>query len=261
MQFLYKRFPTQSFTLMPLGDWHLGSKQCNETFIKQVVEEVRSTPDTYWCGMGDLGENAVIGSKSDIYTQTLPPREQLEHIVDLLKPIKDKGLFMISGNHEMRTHRLVGLMPEEYIGYQLDIPFAGFSCLAVFQVKSKNPNTFTCYFHHSTGGGFTPGGKINRAEALRKIVPTADAIFSGHSHITSRIPFTWYDAGRTRVLKHVGYNYVIGSALEWGDSYAEEKAKPSATVEHISVKFRGCTSGKYDNRKQEYRVISPGGKK
>lgn len=261
MKFFYHKFPKKYFTLYCLGDWHVGSKQCNETFIKQVIDEIKEDPDGYWVGLGDFMENAIIGSKSDVYTQTLPPKEQMEHVVELLSPIQDKGLFTISGNHESRTHRLVGLTPEEYISYQLGVKFMGFSCLASLQVASKNPNTFTIFAHHSTGGGYTPGGKVNKAESLRKIVPTADAIFSGHSHITSRIPFTWYDAGRTRVLKHVGYNYVIGSALEWGGSYAEEKAKPSATVEHIKVRFVGCTSGRYDNRKQEYEVISPRGKR
>ena len=184
-------------------------------------------------------------------------KEQMEHIVELLTPIKGKGLFMIAGNHESRTHRMVGLTPEQYMGIQLDVPYGGFSCLAVLQMESKTPNSFTCFFHHGAGGGFTPGGKVNSAVALRKIVPTADATFSGHSHTTSRIPFTWYDAGKTRVLKRVGYNYIIGSALEWNESYAEEKAKPSATIEHIKVQFKGCTSGKKDNRKQIYEVIVP----
>lgn len=257
MKFFHKRFETKQITLYPLGDWHYGSRQCNETFIKQIIREIKRDDDAYWVGMGDFMENAVVGSKSDVYTQTLPPKEQMEYIVEILSPIKEKGLFLIAGNHESRTHRMVGLTPEQYIGIQLDVPYCEFSCLAVFQMESKTPNSFTCYMHHNYGGGYTHGGKVNRADALRKIVPTADAIFSGHFHITSRIPCTWYDAGRTRIIKHVGYDYITGSALEWDGSYAEERGKPSATVEHIKVTFRGCTSGKKDNRRQTYKVITP----
>lgn len=260
MQFYSKKFPTKQFDLYPLGDWHFGSRQCNEEFIKEVVNQIAENDNAYWCGMGDFMENAVVGSKSDVYTQLMPPKEQMEYIVKLLTPIKDKGLFLIAGNHESRTHRLVGLTPEEYISYQLGVPFKGYSCFAVFQLKSKAPNSFSCYFHHNYGGGYTHGGKVNRADALRKITPTADAIFCGHFHITSRIPFTWYDVGRTRVLKHVGYNYVTGSALEWEGSYAEERGKPSATVEHIKVTFKGCTNGRRDNREQIYKIIAPSGK-
>lgn len=257
MKFYHIKFRTKQMNLYPIGDWHYGSRQCNEKFIKQIVGEIERDENAYWVGMGDFMENAIVGSKSDVYTQVLPPKEQMEYIVEVLSPIKDKGLFMIAGNHESRTHRMVGLTPEQYIGIQLDVPYGGFSSLAVLQMESKTPNSFTCYFHHNYGGGFTHGGKVNRADALRKIVPTADAIFSGHFHITSRIPFTWYDAGQIRVIKHVGYNYITGSALEWDGSYAEEKAKPSATTEHIKVTFKGCTSGKKDNRKQIYKVIIP----
>ena len=257
MKFFHRKFETKDFNLYPIGDWHLGSQQCKEKFVKQVVEKINHDPNGYWVGMGDFMENAIIGSKSDVYTQTMPPKEQMKYIVELLKPIKEKGLFLIAGNHESRTHRLVGLTPEEYIGYQLDIPFKGFSCYAIFQLESKTPSSFKCFFHHNVGGGYTAGGKINRSDALRRIVPTADATFSGHFHITSRIPYTWYDVGRKRIMVHVGYNYVIGSALDWSGSYAEEKGKPAAAVEQIVITFRGCTSGKRDNRKQIYKIIVP----
>jgi len=257
MEFFKKKFDNNFFDLYPIGDLHFGSRQCNEKFVRQVVNEVKDNEHAAWVGMGDLMENAIIGSKSDVYMQTLPPKEQMEYIVELLYPIKDKGLFIIPGNHESRTHRLVGLIPEQYIAYQLDIPFKGYSCFANLQVASKNPNTFMCYFHHGSGGGYTKGGKVNAAGKLRLIAPTADAIFSGHTHTTSRMPVTWYDSGRRKVIKHVGYDYIIGSALEYDGSYAEEKAKPSATVEFIRVRFMGGSTGKYDNRKQIYSVITP----
>ncbi len=257
MKFFHKKFPTKDFNLYPIGDWHLGSQQCRVDFIKKVINQISDDPNGYWVGMGDWMENAIIGSKSDVYTQNLPPKKQMEYAVELLQPIKDKGLFMIAGNHESRTHRLVGLTPEEYIGYQLGVPFKGFSCYAVFQLQSKRPSSFKCYFHHNVGGGYTAGGKINRSSALRQIVPTADATFSGHFHITSRVPYTWYDAGRKKIITHVGYNYIIGSDLEWSGSYAEEKGKPAATVEHIMVNFKRCTSGSVDNRKQTYRITTP----
>jgi len=259
MEFFHRRFNKRHFTLYPIGDLHYGSPQCNEGFIRQVVQEIHGNPNAYWVGMGDFMENAIIGSKSDVYTQTVSPKVQMEHIVKMLKPIKDKGLFLIGGNHEQRSHRLVGLIPEEYIGLQLEIPYKGFSCLANFQMKSKTPNTFSCYFHHNYGGGYTKGGKVNRAESLRRITPVADATFSAHFHTTSRIPAVWYEAGRTQVIKHMGYDYITGSALEWSGSYAEEKAKPSASCEFIKVSFVGCTNGRADNRKQVYEVITPDG--
>ena len=266
MEFYTRQFKGNHFRLYPLGDWHYGSRQCSEPFIKQVVSEIKADPDAYWVGMGDFIENAIIGSKSDVYTQTVPPREQMDYIVDLLTPIKAKGLFAIGGNHEARTMRLVGIQPEAYICTRLDIPFMGFSCYANLLTRADQSGThaghgrgFNCYFHHNTGGGYSAGGKVNAAEKLRQIVPTADATFSAHLHTTGRIPATWYEPGYKGVLKKTGFDYIIGSALTWNGSYAEEKAKRPATVEHIKVTFAGGTSGSADTRQQIYEIITPRG--
>jgi DNA repair exonuclease SbcCD nuclease subunit len=208
--------------------------------------------------MGDFMENAIIGSKSDIYLQTTPPNKQVKEIVKLLSPIKDKCLFLIPGNHEQRSFRLVGLHPDAIIAAQLMVPYIEYSALAMLDLrKSRTPRSFLCYFHHSTGGGYTAGGKINAAAKLRLIVPTADATFSGHSHTTSRSPVTWYDASYKHLLKRTGYDYIIGSALGWKGSYAEERAKRPSTVEQIVVTFAGTTNGSGDNRRQTYEIIQP----
>jgi len=101
------------------------------------------------------------------------------------------------------------------------------------------------------------GGKVNAAEKLRLITPTADATFSAHLHTTGRIPIKWYEAGRGQILERLGYDYMIGSALTWNGSYAEEKAKRSAAEEHISVTFTVRDTRGSDNRRQYYRVIIP----
>ncbi len=257
MEFYSKDFDAELITLYPLGDWHLGSRQADLDFISQVIDEIKDNPNAYWAGMGDLMENAIIGSKSDVYLQKIPPKEQMDMICKLLEPIKNKGLFLIAGNHEARTMRQVGLVPEQYISVVLGLPYCGYSCLAKFSMKKAHwPHDFTCYFHHNYGGGYTPGGKVNRAECLRKICPTADAAFSGHFHVTSRIPVTWFEAGVKGVVRRTGYDYITGSALRWDESYAEEKAKPASTVEFIRVTMMGSSSGHGDSRKQIYEVIS-----
>jgi hypothetical protein len=251
--------PGKSFNLFPVGDWHVGSKQAKLSFIQRVVDMIKANPAARWVGMGDLMENALIGSKSDVYKQIIPPKEQMDSIVEMLEPIKEKGLFLIAGNHEQRTMRVAGIEPEAYIATRLGLPFLGFSVMARFKLKGAHngANIFTAYFHHNYGGGGSYGGKINRADKLRDICPTVDAVFSGHFHITSRIPVSWFEWGDTVVHKRTGYDYITGSALTWNESYAEEKPVPPSAVEHVMVRFTGgnCTRG-IDDRTQEYRVIT-----
>lgn len=257
MRFFHFDIPAKQFTLYPLGDFHFGSRQCDIKFIEQVVREIKGNPEARWVGMGDFIENAIIGSKSDVYLQTIPPKEQVDEVIKILEPIKEKGLFLVLGNHESRTMRVVGQQPEEIISYAIRVPVAGYSACAVFDLtKAHTPRSFSCYFHHGAGGGYTPGGKVNAAAKLRFIAPTADATFSGHSHMTSRSSVTWFEPGRNGVLKKTGYDYITGSALTWDESYAEEKCKRASTVEHIKVTFIGSSGGHGDNRRQVYEVIS-----
>lgn len=248
MNFFTRKFPGGSVNIYPVGDLHHGSPQSETCYVKHVVNLIKADPKGYWVGMGDLMENAIIGSKGDTYTQTRTPREQIDDLSKMFAPIKCKCLFMIGGNHEQRTTRLVGIAPDELIASNLDVPYMGFSCFAYLFVNSKTPNGFKCYFHHR------PKRK-NDPRPLRDIAPTADAVFVGHHHETRRQPVIWFDVSDKSILRKVGYNYQIGSTISWNGSYAEEKAYTPASVELIKVTLTGATSGKYDNRKQEMTPI------
>ena len=257
MKFLSFDLPLKALNLYPLGDWHHGSRQTFPRFIKQEIDQIASDPEARWCSMGDLIENAVVGSKSDVYLSTSNPEKQIEDVVALLKPIKDKGLFMIPGNHSARTMRMAGIDPDKVIADLLGIPYARYSILASFGL-SKVKSRAVCYFHHSRGGGSTPGGKVNAAAKLRLIVPSADAVFCGHSHTTNREPLTWFDAGISGLVRRQGYNYIIGSALTYKESYAEEKGYRPAAVEQIMVRFEvKSRHGHVKYLKQTYHIICP----
>lgn len=257
MRHFKRRFDADKITIYPLGDWHYGSPQCNEVFISKTINEIEQTKGAYAVLMGDLIENAILGSRSDVYKQLVSPEDQIEHVIELLTPIKGKILFAIAGNHEQRTMRVVGLNPEQIICSRLMIPYKGFSCGAWFKLEKVKYGVFTCYFHHNWGGGYTPGGKVNRSRHLRDIFPSVDATFSAHLHTTGRTPARVFDVRADRIVEQVGYDYITGAALEYSNSYAEERAKPAAVTEFIKVTFIGGNSGVKDTRRQEYEVIVP----
>jgi len=264
MKFIRHDSGQSKVDLYPIGDWHYGSPQCDLKFIKKVIDIIDKNPDALWVGMGDLIENAIVGSKSDVYLQSASPSQQIEDIVKILTPIKDKCLFLMPGNHEERTMRQVGLHPGQIIASDLRVKYIGYSAVLALYLPTKSNAKLraVCYFHHNTGGGFTAGGKVNAASRLRLIVPTADATFSGHSHTTNRSPVTWYEAGKRGLVRHTGYDYIIGSTLTYKDSYAEEKAKRPSTLEQIMVSFQFKRRVADDGVRQtilsqEYHIIDP----
>ncbi len=92
--------PSKAMNLYPFGDIHWGSPNCNNDFVHQVVAEIVADPLARVVLMGDLAENAVLGSKSDVYMQVIHPQKQVEEICELLDPIKKKILFAIDGNSQ-----------------------------------------------------------------------------------------------------------------------------------------------------------------
>lgn len=256
MEFIHFDLPYKSVSVFPLADWHLGSPQCKVPYIKRVVRRIERDPQARWFGHGDLIENALVGTPGDIYKQLKSPEDQIKEVVEILQPIRDKCLFILSGNHEERSQKASGLSPSQNIASDLRVRYCEYSCLFVLDLlEAKTPRSFSCYAHHNSGGGYSMGGKINAATKLRRICPTVDATFTAHVHTTARIPVTWFEPGHGQALRKTGYDYISGSTLTWNKSYAEVKAKHPSTVEHIVVKFVGCSNGRTDNRKQIYEVI------
>ena len=78
-----------------------------EAFKKHVLE----LPNRYVIFCGDCFETAIVGSKSDIYTQTAPPQTQKEWFTQQLLDLDGHVICIVPGNHEDRITRTVGLYP------------------------------------------------------------------------------------------------------------------------------------------------------
>ena len=264
MKPFYVKIPNDYVNIYPFGDIHKGSPQCDEDLLKRYVEEIYEDKYAKWFGLGDLVENALPTSLGDMYQQIEPPEVQMQHMAKLLDPIKDKGLFMIMGNHEDRTYKRCGVHPESLISALLGVnpktgepyvPFLGLTVYAVIALDVKPPNQFKIFVHHNTGGGATIGGKTNKAVKLEALCPSADAIFSGHTHITSRVSRQWFDTTGKNIIEKNTMHYVCGSTLKYEGSYAEQKALLPACRELIKVRFSARNNGHMDSTKQEYFVI------
>ena len=78
--------------LYPLGDVHIGSKECNLNLLKQWIDMVGSDPNGRVVLIGDMMNMGLKNSCSNIYEEALSPIEQKELTYELLSPIADKIL-------------------------------------------------------------------------------------------------------------------------------------------------------------------------
>jgi len=163
--------------IIPIGDVHLGSGHFNKKAFESMLDYVKSSPNRFVVLNGDLLNNAIKTSVSDIYSEKMTPDECIDMLFEYLKPIKERILGVISGNHEDRTYKLTGVDILKNLCYRLDVSNLYSSIANIIFVsfgKSRGRdnvrNTFSLYHSHGNGGGRTMGAKTNAVHRMASIV-------------------------------------------------------------------------------------------
>ena len=95
-------------------DMHYGNQQFQHQKWKKLKDEILARPNRFVIFVGDLMEMAVPGSKSDVFSQTVPPEAQKEWVSYELGELAKEGrvIAVVPGNHEHnRATKLCGLYP------------------------------------------------------------------------------------------------------------------------------------------------------
>ena len=92
-------------------DIHYGSELHDRKAWDRLKAEILDKPNRYVIWLGDYIEAAIIGSKSDSYTQNHTLEAQRIWMEQQFADLKNQTLAIISGNHERRISRAVGLYP------------------------------------------------------------------------------------------------------------------------------------------------------
>lgn len=98
--------------IYPIHDIHYGNNMFNHEKWNKLKSEILEQPNRYCVIAGDMMENAVPGSKSDVFYQTDPPAVQQEWVCEQLSDLKERIIGIIPGNHETnRSTKLCGIFP------------------------------------------------------------------------------------------------------------------------------------------------------
>lgn len=238
----------ETINIYVLADAHIGSPNCNYKQIKKLIDTVASEPNNFLILNGDLIDNAIIGGKSDVYTQQMTPTEQVEVAVKLLEPVKDKILCSVQGNHEARSYKTVGvdlskLIMIELFGVQRAEELYTDKTMLLFVEFGRNygrdnrKTIYSLYITHGFGGGSTVGSKANRLEKMSNLA-NADVFIHSHTHL----PLVFKQAVsnidyRNKKLNTKVALFVNTNAFLSGGSYAEVwlLKTPSIDFPHITL--------------------------
>ncbi len=253
MRIFDQRFPDEKeIGLATCGDWHLGSKTCDEAAVDDWLAKIKEN-GWYVILMGDITENATVGSVGAVFEQRISPQEQVRLAVEKLTPIKDYIIGGIGGNHGARSMKTAGLDPDEIMCWELGVPYWGHSGLGRIQVGDAHWKIFC---HHGCGGGGLLGSKLNVvAEKMTKIVPMADLYIAGHTHADVAGSDTRPDLtilkGACKIVKKHRHFSGTGSLLEYDESYAEGMLLPPASKVQV-VHFLGSRAHRRNEGAREW---------
>uniref|UniRef100_A0A6M3J2E5 Calcineurin-like phosphoesterase domain-containing protein n=1 Tax=viral metagenome TaxID=1070528 RepID=A0A6M3J2E5_9ZZZZ len=116
---------------------------------------------------------------------------QREFVVELFKPVKDKIICLLTGNHEEALHLHKQDNFTKNICKDLGVTYGGYSCfvpLIFDRESSSESHQFIIHAHHGAGAAQSEGGRLMRLMRLVNDIQ-ADIYLMGHLHtITTYTP-------------------------------------------------------------------------
>ncbi|NIL98744.1 MAG: hypothetical protein GTO62_16895, partial [Planctomycetales bacterium] len=185
---------SDEFTILPIGDIHLGAAACDEQRFRDTVARVHGDDRCWWIGMGDYADfinrsdprfhPGVLADWIKMADLADLSRAQRDRFLDIIQPIAAKCLALVSGNHETAIvkHYERDIYHEIVTGvkalggfeddYPLAIGYTGWLNLTFYRSdKRQRGRKVKINLHHGYGGGRLAGAKalnLQRRMAFHK---------------------------------------------------------------------------------------------
>jgi len=188
----------KEWSIVPIGDIHLGNRNCDLGLLERVIDYVKENEHVLWLGMGDYSDSITCKDKrydlNSIDDDYATPDVQYRKIESMFRPIKDKCLGLIDGNHDYlqwleHSHNYVDAM-----AYNLGVPYMTMDGYVRLSFKRRVNDKLVgmpkvdIYAHHGWSSARTDGAKVNRIEDLADIFPNLDLYLMGHVHLLGSSP-------------------------------------------------------------------------
>ena len=222
---------SDEFTLIPIGDIHLGSRSCDTDALKATIEEVKNTPGCVWLGMGDYSEAITIGDRRFDLRSVEPglrpylddlPNACLKQLVTLFSPIKDKCIGLLVGNHEETLRLRQSQDIHGALCVALGAKNLGYDALIRWKFKRVGAtSTLMVFASHSTIAGRKDGAKVNRMMDVTRNFDADLYLFGhGHSQIASRsVELSVPESGQLKLKERLRIALMTGT---YRKTYAQE---------------------------------------
>lgn len=254
-EMIVRRFPDRpDIKIYPISDVHFGAIECMEEKWQKFCGMIASEPNTYLILAGDLIQNGTRNSVgTGVFEQVYRPREQKRLMVECLKPVRDKIICMVGGNHERRTDKDTDSSPAFDIAAKLDLEDLyreniAFLKLAFGDSKADgrtNP-AYTFAVAHGFGSSIYTTNAAMRAERFGMAIDGIDAIIVGHIHKPQEFPVAKYivDKYNEKVTTKPFEVFVCTSWLENSGYGIQKLMQPTAfSLAHLELRGKKKAMG------------------
>ena len=239
----------ESMEVFPIGDVHDGEKWNDIELVKSFVQYVADKPNRYVILNGDLFNNAIKTSVSDIYDEEHGPEDQILSLVNVLRPIRSRILAMGTGNHEERTCILTGIDPSRYAAVRLGIedrysdnPFMLFVSVGQSHnatASRTKKQVYKIFVQHGYGGGKKNGSKLNTLNDSDRIIADADLYIMGHTHTPiANVGSVFICDIQNKTLNRINKYYLMHNAYLWFGGYGLRQGFSPAAKEITYATFK-----------------------
>ncbi len=183
-------FPeNKDIIVIPIADVHLGAAEQMEEAWMSFLKMVEKTPNVYLTLGGDLLNNGLKSSVTNVYRERYMPSDAKKMMAKMLEPVRDRILCAVGGNHERRSIRESDDDPTYDIMAKLDIEHLYRENIAFVKIRVGNTEsdgnhnpTYMLVVTHGAGGGALTGGAVNKGERFGYVIDGMDALIMGHTH-------------------------------------------------------------------------------
>ena len=240
--------PGRDTRVYAVADVHVGAREAAVGEFARWVDRIAAEHASYVVLCGDMVNNGLRDSMTNVYEEVMPPHAQIERAVELLTPIRDKILGAVGGNHEARTKRAADLDPMYAIMLMLgrgELYRPNFAAIRVVLERGKTKNRYALLLVH--------GKTESRKQKFALATEGFDAIVSGHVHqgSVSRPAKLVLTSGNRVVIKPL-VNLTATSWLSYGGYAAAGLYVPAATSspQALVLEFSGT-----NDRNGDIRVV------
>lgn len=241
---IVKKFPkNDDITIYPISDVHLGAAEYMANEWQAFCKKVLDNPNAYLVLGGDLIDNATKTSVASPWDNTMRPSDQKKLMANLLKPIKDRILCIIPGNHCGRN-RDVDDDPMYDVACKLDIedvyrPNMAFVKIQIGDKKTnglRNPTYMLCVAH-GAGSSIYVGGAAAKGERFGMAIDGCDCLITGHTHKPADLPNAkiYIDKLNNKISVKPWRYIVCSSWLGYAGYAAKKMLSPTAYAEQTLI--------------------------